>query len=58
MYYIIDKAKGYVTAQHETEALCKQHINNSASLFGLDRTKLVIAKGAKERDRILKELKS
>ena len=57
MHYIIDKAKGYVTAQHETRELCQRHIDNATSLFGGDPDNLIIAKGAKERDAILRSLK-
>lgn len=57
MHYIIDKAKGYVTAQHETRELCQQHIDNSTSLFGGNPDDLIIAEGAKERDAVLKSIR-
>jgi len=57
MYYIIDKKRIMVSAQHETEGLCRQHIRNAASLFGNEPSNYFIANGAKERDAKLKELK-
>lgn len=57
MFYIIDKKKGYVSAQHETRLLCETHIRNAHALFGNDPNNSVIAEGAKERDKILKTLR-
>lgn len=58
MHYIIDKQRGMVTAQHETRALCEQHLRNAQSLFGNDPKRFHIAEGTKVRDEVLKHIKN
>ena len=51
MWYVINLTKGYVSHQDKVERGCLEYIYNAGS-FTNDR--FVIAKGAKERDDILK----
>ena len=57
MHFVIDKTKKFVVSQHEEEALCRDYIANCAIMYGHDIDNYVVAKGAKDRDAKIKELK-
>ena len=53
MFYVISGPKGYVVHQGD-EPSCRQYINNVSDLFGHRASDYTIAKGAKNRDALLK----
>lgn len=56
-YYVINKVKKTVVTMRDTKADAQAHIDNSCYLFGFNASDFTIAKGAKERDDQLKQLK-
>ena len=56
-YYVIDKLRKLTESERDSRSDAQRHIDNVKAMFGAEPNRYVIAEGAKERDRILKQLK-
>lgn len=56
-YYVINKKTKTIESERDTDIAARTHIRNACSLFGKNQDDYTVAEGAKERDRIMKELK-
>lgn len=57
-YYVINKVTKTVESERDSHLDARRHIINACDLLGKLREEYAIAEGAKERDAILKDLKS